>query len=70
MSNLSSLIEQIKQLNDSERQQLIDFLQSEQDKPEASKPKQRILGLHEHLGQGWMADDFDNELPDSFWLGK
>lgn len=29
--------------------------------------KERILGLHE--GQGWISDDFTDELPDSFWLG-
>lgn len=28
----------------------------------------RILGLHE--GEGWMSDDFTDELPDSFWLGR
>jgi hypothetical protein len=28
----------------------------------------RILGLHE--GQGWISDDFTDELPDSFWLGE
>lgn len=27
---------------------------------------QRILGLHE--GQGWISPDFDDPLPDSFWL--
>lgn len=27
----------------------------------------RIAGLHE--GEIWMSDDFDQELPDSFWLG-
>ena len=30
--------------------------------------KQRILGLRE--GQVWTSDDFDDELPDSFWLGE
>jgi antitoxin (DNA-binding transcriptional repressor) of toxin-antitoxin stability system len=30
-------------------------------------PKERILGLHE--GQAWVSEDFDDELPDSFWLG-
>lgn len=29
----------------------------------------RVMGLHAHLGQGWMSDDFDEELPESFWLG-
>jgi hypothetical protein len=30
--------------------------------------KERILGLHE--GQGWISDDFTDELPDSFWSGE
>ena len=30
--------------------------------------KERILGLRE--GQVWTSDDFDEELPDSFWLGE
>lgn len=28
---------------------------------------ERILGLRE--GQAWTSDDFDDELPDQFWLG-
>ena len=30
--------------------------------------KERILGLRE--GQVWTSNDFDEELPDSFWLGE
>ena len=30
--------------------------------------KERALGLRE--GQVWLSDDFDDELPDSFWLGE
>lgn len=30
--------------------------------------KERILGLRE--GQVWTSDDFDEELPESFWLGE
>jgi prevent-host-death family protein len=26
----------------------------------------RVLGLHE--GQGWISDDFNAPLPDSFWI--
>lgn len=29
-----------------------------------------ILGLHEHLGRAWMSDDFNDELPQQFWLGE
>jgi hypothetical protein len=28
----------------------------------------RVLGLHP--GVIWMSDDFDDPLPDQFWLGK
>ncbi|MBV9849913.1 MAG: hypothetical protein JO250_09595 [Armatimonadetes bacterium] len=30
--------------------------------------KERIPALHR--GQVWIADDFDDPLPDSFWLGE
>jgi len=33
-----------------------------------TEPKERILGLRE--GQVWTSEDFDDELPDSFWLGE
>jgi Protein of unknown function (DUF2281) len=33
-----------------------------------SPPKQRVLGLHQ--GMGWMSDDFNDPLPDEFWLGE
>ena len=28
----------------------------------------RVLGLHE--GQGWMSEEFNDSLPDEFWLGE
>ncbi len=33
-----------------------------------NEPKERVLGLRE--GQVWTSDDFEEELPDSFWLGE
>ena len=33
-----------------------------------SKGNERILGLRE--GQVWTSQDFDDELPDEFWLGE
>lgn len=33
-----------------------------------SKSDKRIFGLGE--GKVWLSDDFDDELPDSFWLGE
>ena len=29
----------------------------------------RIPGLHAHLGAAWVSDDFDDPLPDEFWIG-
>ncbi len=34
----------------------------------ASPAMPRVAGLH--LGAIWMSDDFDEPLPDEFWLGK
>lgn len=30
--------------------------------------QQRVLGLHQ--GMGWMSEDFNEPLPDAFWLGE
>jgi hypothetical protein len=37
---------------------------------EAAPPpgQQRVLGLHQ--GMGWMSEDFNEPLPDAFWLGE
>ncbi len=37
---------------------------------EAALPpgQQRVLGLHQ--GMGWMSEDFNEPLPDAFWLGE
>jgi prevent-host-death family protein len=29
--------------------------------------KKRVPGLH--AGKGWISDDFDEPLPDEFWIG-
>ena len=72
--------EQVRQLirsrSRAERIQLIEDIAetlkqeivAEEAMPQPKKP--RILGLHAHLGKVWMSDDFHDELPDEFWLGK
>lgn len=40
------------------------------EQPVPQPKKLRILGLHAHLGKVWMSDDFHDELPDEFWLGR
>ncbi len=34
----------------------------------AATRKPFVFGLHQGMGE--MSDDFDDELPDSFWLGE
>jgi predicted DNA-binding antitoxin AbrB/MazE fold protein len=36
--------------------------------PQEEKKQERIFDMH--AGNYWMSDDFDDELPDSFWLGE
>ena len=43
--------------------------EKERRKQDESKPKKkRVAGLHQ--GQGWINDDFNDELPDEFWFGE
>ena len=35
--------------------------------PIVSSDKARVAGLH--LGTSWTSDDFDEPLPDTFWMG-
>lgn len=37
-----------------------------EDTPPVSQP--RVAGLH--AGTTWVSDDFDDPLPDEFWLGQ
>jgi Protein of unknown function (DUF2281) len=66
-------------LSTEQRQQVFDFVEflvqkkkhSEahySDQWQSEQPKRRVLG--QHKGMGWMSDDFDQPLPDAFWLGE
>jgi hypothetical protein len=57
----------VESLNHEDKQRLIDYLQKSDETPKRSSFP---LGLHAHLGEMWMSDDFCAELPDSFWFGK
>lgn len=75
MSDMQMLFQQIDDLSPDEIRELYDYIVKNHiefvpSKAPDEQPKQRALGLHAHLGPHWMSDDFDDELPDSFWLGE
>ena len=51
-------------------EQASDFQMKVSAEPPAEPGKPRIPGLHAHLGPTWTSDDFDEPLPDEFWLGE
>jgi hypothetical protein len=75
MADLQALLQAVDELSAGELKQLYDYILQTRvqfmDAHEAPVPAApRILGLHEHLGQAWMSDDFNDELPQEFWLGE
>ena len=51
-------------------EQASDFQMEVSAEPPAESGKPRIPGLHAHLGPAWTSDDFDEPLPNEFWLGE
>lgn len=64
---LDHLMDEIRKLSPLERKRLILLIVDTLEQSNA--PRERVPGLNAHLGRGWMSDDFDEALPDSFWLG-
>ena len=60
----------IDQLPTDLQKEVYDFaaflLEKKHQQPRTEKP--RVMDLHK--GQVWMSEDFDEPLPDEFWLGK
>ena len=70
MTDLQTLFQEVNRLSADELQQLYEYIIENRNKfSEAEKApvKARIPDLHAHLGEFWMSDDFDDELPDDFW---
>lgn len=77
MADLQALFHAVNELTAEELKQLylyitetrVQFIGSQIETPHPlSEP--RILGLHAHLGNAWLSDDFRDELPHGFWLGE
>lgn len=61
------IIEVIDELSPQQLLELSTFLRLLTDQPVSDE--KRIFTFDLHRGKIWMADDFNAELPDSFWLG-
>jgi ribosomal protein L7/L12 len=68
MADMDKLIEQIDELSLAEIEELIEYLKVQRDLKEDKPKKPFILGLHP--GAITITDDFNDPLPDSFWLGE
>lgn len=69
MSTVSEIAQAAAELSLEEQQALLERLQFNLEAhlhPVLHGP--RISGLH--AGQWWMSDDFNDPLPDEFWLGE
>lgn len=63
------LLKAIKQLSDEQKRELVELLKEETGVPESveNSNQPRIPDLFPGI---WMSDDFDDPLPDEFWLGE
>jgi hypothetical protein len=68
------LIAKVQSLPPEQQQTLLDFVEflehkNTQPQPIPTQPvQQRVLGLNR--GEVWMSEDFNEPLPDEFWLGE
>lgn len=69
MTDLQQIMEQIDDLSITEIEELQAFLQAQLERKAHGKGnKPLILGLHP--GAITISDDFNDPLPDEFWLGE
>jgi hypothetical protein len=76
VADLDVLLRAVDELSDEEVRRVHDYIvrtrlhmEGEPSNSANVQPK-RVLGLHAHMGQAWLSDDFNDELPDQFWNGE
>ncbi|MCC5625940.1 DUF2281 domain-containing protein [Nostoc sp. CHAB 5715] len=70
LDSTSKLIAKLQTLAPEQQQQVLDFVEFLAQKyaqPQQS-PQEQVLGLNQ--GKIWISDDFNEPLPDEFWLGE
>jgi hypothetical protein len=65
---VKEIIEIIPTLSPEERRELMHALVDALAEAPTTEQMERIPGLH--AGTTWVSDDFDDPLPDEFWLGE
>ncbi|MEA5597760.1 DUF2281 domain-containing protein [Rivularia sp. UHCC 0363] len=73
VNTTEALVTKLQNLPLEQQQQVADFIEFLEQKyiqqlSNQEKPKRRIFGLHE--GKGWISEDFNDPLPDEFWIGE
>jgi hypothetical protein len=73
INTTEGLVSRLQNLPPEQQQQVADFIEFLEQKyiqhqSNQGQPKRRIFGLYE--GQGWMSEDFNEPLPDEFWMGE
>ena len=60
------LLKVVDSLTPEQKQALVEHIAAEAQDADVDRSQPRILGLH--AGAIWTSDDFDEPLPDEFWL--
>ncbi|MEH2195848.1 MAG: DUF2281 domain-containing protein [Nostoc sp.] len=66
----SKLIAKLQTLAPEQQQQVLDFVEfiAQKYAQPQQPPQNRVLGLNQ--GKIWISDDFNEPLPDEFWLDE
>lgn len=71
MITIESIISELDSVPESLLVEVLNFIRSAKNQASEGSDRssfQRVAGLHE--GQIWMSDDFNDPLPDEFWLSE
>jgi hypothetical protein len=68
MTTLEIIIHELSTAPESLLLEVADFIKSAKVDAAVSDRLPRTPGLHQ--GKVWMSDDFNDSLPDEFWLGE
>jgi mRNA-degrading endonuclease RelE of RelBE toxin-antitoxin system len=66
----SELIAKFQTLAPEQQQQVLDFVEflAQKYAQTPKPPEKRVFDLHK--GEIWMSDDFNDPLPDEWWIGE